>query len=141
MTKREARKILKESIRWLRAAMSLQAWKINITWRDLDVGHLAECRTNASYRQADIEIDHTQMEDKAHLLAVLRHELAHILHAEFKLFELGTSHLISKPARDSLGEVYGAAQEKTVTAIEMMLDDGLGLTAEKMIALAKRWNR
>ena len=141
MKKTEARKILKESIRGLRSAMSLQSWQINIEWRDMEAGNLATCRTDARYRLADIEVDHSQHEDRAHLLSTLRHELMHIFHAEFKLFELGTSHLISKPARDSLGEVYNAAQEKTVAAIEAMLEQGLGLTPEKMIALTKRWNR
>jgi hypothetical protein len=141
MTKREARKIALPALRWLRNAMMLNAWRINIDWVDLEPLMLGRCRTDARYRIAEIDIDYHAHDTEAHLLTTLRHEMIHIFHAEFKLFELATSHLISKPARESLGEVYGAAQEKTVAAIEAMLEHGLGLTPARMIALTKRWNR
>lgn len=138
MTIRQARKAALAALPWLRSAMMLSSWRVNLNWVDLEPGLLARCRTDARYRVADVEIDAKQHETEAQILSTLWHELAHILHAEFKLFELAASHLISKPARESLGEVYDAAQEKTVVAIGLMLEQGLGLTPEKMIAIAKR---
>ncbi len=138
MTARQARKAALAALPWLRSAMMLNSWRVNLEWVDLEPGLLARCSTDARYRVADVEIDARQHETEARILSTLRHELAHILHAEFKLFELATSHLLSKPARESLGEVYDAAQEKTAVGIEMMLEQGLGLRPEKMIAMAKR---
>ena len=141
MKKAEARRLLKTSMKWLRAAMMLGSWRINLEWVELPPGSLARVRTDARYQIADIEIDASQHEDEEHLLSTVRHELAHIFHADFKTYELTAAHHMSDPVRNSLEEVFDFAQEKTVTAIEAMLEHGLGLTPKKMISLARRWQK
>lgn len=138
MTLRQARKVALPALRWLRSAMQLNAWRIDIEWKAMDSGVQAICRSDSRYRVAKIEIDNDQHESEAEILATIRHELAHILHVEFMLYNLSVAHLIRQHERNALSEVFEAAQEKTVAAIEAMLDVGLGLTPAKMITLAKR---
>ena len=141
MTLRQARKAALSALRWLRHAMHLNAWRIDIEWKALDSGVQALCHSDSRYRVAKIEIDNDQHESEVALVATIRHELAHILHVEFMLYNLAVAHLIRQEERNALSEVYEAAQEKTVAAIEAMLDVGLGMTPEKMIATAKRKTR
>ena len=138
MERRHGRKVALDALPWLKSAMMLNSWTVDLNWIDLEPCMLARCAADARYKLADIQIDLGQINNDAHLLQTLRHELAHILHAEFKLYRRATNHLISQPACDSLGEVYGDAEEKTVRAIEDMLEIGLGLTTAKMITIAKR---
>jgi hypothetical protein len=138
MTIRQARKATLAALPWLRYAMMLDSWKIDIEWKALDSGVQAMCRADARYRTAQIDIDNDQHESESEVLGTIRHEMAHILHVEFMLYNLAVAHLIRQHERNALSEVYEAAQEKTVAAIEAMLETGLGLTPEKMIAVAKR---
>ncbi len=138
MTARQARKAALAALPWLRSAMMLNSWRVNLNWKELSPGVQACCRADARYRVATIDIDVKQNPSEEQMLLTLRHELAHLLHIEFELFEMSTAHLIRKRERWALSEVYEAAQEKTVAAVEAMLDTGLGLTPEKMIEMAKR---
>ena len=141
MKLREAKKIANRAIRVLRGAMYLNNWTINLEWRALPDNFQGRITADARYRVAEIEIDNEKHDTEEDLLSTLRHEMAHIYHADFKLFERAVSHLVRDHELNALHEIFAHAQETTVTAIETMLESGLGLTPKRMIAQAERWNR
>jgi hypothetical protein len=132
-----AQKIAAESLPWLRYAMQLASWEINVKWVRLDPGVMAQCKADVRYHSATLEVDPDAHDTKAELLDTLRHELAHVLHAEFGLYECAVAHLINQRERNVLDEIGDAAREKTVNAIERMLTEGIGLTPAQMIRRAK----
>jgi len=97
-----------------------------------------ECTADHRYRTATIRLDAAQHDSEAELLRTMRHELLHLLHVDFNLYWMCAMRGVSGRAKAMMGEVYEAAQEKTVAAIEAMLDSGLGMNAGKMVRVARR---
>ena len=60
------------------------------------------------------------------------------MHAEWGLLQAACGRLANKRERAVLSEILDAAQEKTVLAIERMLDGGLRLGPRAMIGRGKR---
>lgn len=133
----KAREIVRADSPWLKWAMGLASWTVNIEYIGLPAGTIARCNVDASYDIADIEIDPEQHNTRADILDSLRHELAHALHSEYGVLECAIGNITSDRERAILEVIESAAREKTVLAIEAMLDRGLGLSPAKMIRRAK----
>jgi len=128
MTAKECKTIVNEYVVWLRWAMQLQDWTIDIEYCGIDKA-LGECTWNWRYRQATIRIDNEKFHESDTLLRVLRHELLHIMHAGYQQ--------VTRSIPDLLEDVEKDANEELVRRMERMLDDGLGIGPAKMAAMSK----
>lgn len=133
----QARQIVDDAILPMRAALSLQSWKIDIVYRRLDDGLMGTCRPNTPYTDAVIEIDCEQAEDADTLLRTLRHELLHIVHSEFQVIRKIAGQFIDGDAFDAVDVGYTMGAERTVTALESMLDN-LGMSPKRLIKRGRK---
>lgn len=143
----EAKKTVKTLLPKLRDAMRLDQWWIDVFWRKPEpVDHMtsaqtiAVCEADPNYSRAMFEVDHEAFTDAEHLLDTLRHELCHILHADFQTYRKAVAAHVSGKAFDALDVVFSRACEGTVFRIERMLNC-MNLTPQKMIALSEKGRR
>lgn len=133
-----AKVIVDEHCDWFRYALGLNHWTIHVVYKRLDEGNLGRCYANAKYSEATIELDEEQIPDGEKLLFVLRHELLHVLHADYDLVvEAALKELDSRVAHSLMIHMQHVAQEKVVTMLEGMLDRGLGATPGRLVGVAK----
>ena len=123
-------------------AYQVQGWEVNL--RIVDDLPLNEDGSETTgqvfvyplYERATIEIDPDRFATKAALAKTLRHEVAHILHADIeRSARIAWDACAGKRARAILERVYFDAAEQLVGKIERMFDVGLGL---KPLQLARR---
>ncbi len=144
MDKSQVKRIVRENIQWMRYALQLNDWTIDIQYGPIEdrrddaffKSH-ARCTVKARYRKANIEIDPEPMEDEDEVLRALRHELMHILHAEFQTFTEQANAILSDGQRDILDAAWNHGAEMLIGNLERMFDLGLGLPPKKMIEMAK----
>lgn len=128
MDRTEAKAIIEKHARFMQWDMQLQKWEIEISLDVIDGGDRAECAADNSYTRALITIDYTKADTEADLLASLRHELIHVLHAPFETFRRAVRQLVDdENAWHAVDHVYEAAAEQTRSAIENMLRLGYGI--------------
>ncbi len=146
MRNSEAKMIVKKVLPWLRWAMQLQRWDIDIVWgpieddEGLPASHCVQGQvfSQDQYQEATIEIDHTSIPNAKRLIEVLRHEMLHLLHADVRsglMPQIGAA--VSAKMADVLDVACQMAVERLVTNMERMFDNGIGLPPEAMIRRAK----
>lgn len=150
MDRTEAKKIFDDELKKLRWAMGLQDVDFEVYWGHIEGGVKSQvtdgqsikgrCIADHCYLRAQIEIDENEHEDADDLRETLRHEMIHVLLMELELFRRQALSQLSDSACDALDYAWSHGIERTVGRIERMLDQGLGLTATKMIELSRKWN-
>lgn len=136
-----ASQVVGRNIDWFRWALGLNHWTIHVNYRRLPDGCLGRCYADAKYSVATIELDEEQIQSGDALLFTLRHELLHVLHSEFDLVvNAALKEIDSKVAHSLLVSMKEAAQEKTVTMLERVLDCGLGATPDRLTGIACGWS-
>jgi len=142
-----AQAIVKENIKQLRWALQLQDWQIsNVCERIEDKSDDSEwgdtagyCLANPNYRAACITLDADKIDDEADVLAILRHEMLHLFHAELsRVFLAQVKTAVSEREYELLGITFAHCIERIVGRIEYMLDIGLGMQTKAMVRRAKR---
>lgn len=149
MNQRQAKRLFKKHLPHLRWAMQLQDWDVTAVWGPMEPvdgasrwSPIAVCTTDPKYRRATIELDHNQLESEQHLLEVLLHELAHVIHADLQTYRRCVMEHVSGKAFEALDIVYQHTVERIVWNIEQMLKNGLGLTPAAMMDTAERhWRK
>lgn len=137
MTVDEAKTIVERHIRWFKWGMGLTAWTINVYYQRLSENVQGECSTDVRYLTATVTIDNDQVDDAERLLYVLRHEFLHILHAEFDhALNCAIEEFDGTTEKNLLWQMKRSAQERTVRALEFMLDCGLGVTPDRLMDMA-----
>lgn len=77
-----------------------------------------------------------------HVIASLRHEILHIMHAPFETYRQAVRQLVhDDSAFNALDEVWTLACEQTVKNLEHMFDHGIRLSTDAMIERAKEAKR
>jgi len=142
LTKARAQRIVRENLPWLRWAMQLQDWSIDVKWdwlekRSEHAAVAGEVDARPDYRFATIVMDHRQATDKARLLHNLRHELLHLVLSPFITGCYIAQVAAPLDAAPAIDAAFTTATEQAILQIERALDL-LGMTAEGMIAAAKK---
>lgn len=134
------RKIVLESLAPLTRALHLRDWSISVKFQPLgDNDHVifADCTPDVRYRKATIRIDPAPHTSRADVLRSLRHELLHVVLAERETYRQVIEPALSEREFEMAEKALERAEEGTVNSIELFLDEGLGLTPERMISMAK----
>jgi len=138
MKKSEARKILREEAQYIKYAMLMGPWELKIYYNDLSDGIQATASILEEYQIVEVTIDSFKIDDREELLVVLRHELLHCLMPNLRqTAEWLRSHL-SKDASELIDRMMNEAEERSIGRMEKMLDIGLGLNLNKVIAKARK---
>ena len=144
MERSKAREIVDSVIRGMRYAMGIQEWKIQIEYLGLEQDVQATCDTDPRYKHATIKIDPDQIDDRARLLEVLRHELLHIFQSRLVSYRKQVMALVPETAQPALDVTYHDAIEETIGYLEKFLDF-CGLETDTILrkanAAAHKWRR
>ena len=128
----------------LQHAFQLEHWDVHVFLVEEIAGRDPGTRTSAEVAvwplsdYAEIRLVAAMHADKHDLARSLRHELAHVLHADMERAAKLAWRMADKRARRVLQEAYYDAAEQLVSRIERMFDVGIGISAT---ALASRGQR
>lgn len=138
MDRSHVREIVDESIRPLRSALGLQQWTIHVVYEALEEGTRGLCHADPKYYEATIRLDPEQIDHAAGVLDVLRHEMLHIVHAEFQTYRRQVSELIGEAERRALDHGFDRACEDIVHRLSYMLDTCLRFSTKRLIGRGRR---
>ena len=123
MDESAVKKIVESNIKRLVKKLGLENWDITLKYESLDGDDLARCLPNIEYRLAVIRIDPAQMDDKAHILHVMLHELIHCITCTFVTYRLAVARLIDiERGHDAVNVIYDRADEEITTAFCRILE-------------------
>ena len=123
-----------------------ETMQVNLALREWDIRHYAEkcpndsftaqCRINTPYHRAFIWIDPAGHEAEDDVLDSLRHELLHLVGAEWEVY--ATMIMAGVEDSETMQRVEDRActlaSERTVSKLEKMLD-GLGVTPRRLAGM------
>lgn len=132
----EVKRIAEAALEPMATALHVREYEVHLRFEPLDDGNPARCEPNCPYLYAVITLDPAQQDDEEQVLNDLRHELLHVVHAEWAVYD----NMLKASAGEWLSEevadrAYTLASERQVAKLERMLD-GLGMTAERLA----NWN-
>ena len=137
MDKREVEQILAEALPKMRAALALDDWEIVRRVEPLDSDAMAACTVEPDRLRAVIEFDPGAHDDREDLLDSLLHELCHIMHGTFDIFEKQVNAVVQDDAvRGALAVTARMGAEGTVARLVRLITVGLGLSPEDLL----RWD-
>lgn len=143
MDKSKLRQIVQAKVEKLRWALQLQDWKLDVEYchigdRDDDESIVGNCTPRLGYRCATIKLDPEHIHEDEDVIEILRHELLHLIHADLTLLMDAIEPHIQRDGFKTIQRIYWHAIEKIVGNIERMLDNGLGLSPDRMIQLSAK---
>jgi hypothetical protein len=123
--------IVERELKPLQEKLGLCHWDIEVECGPIQGGGNGQCSRSADYDRATIELDPEQLDDEAHVLKVLRHELFHIVHSPFDLYSCAVDNAgLGKTMDDVLDRIWRHACEKTVINLERMYNGFTDKTSE-----------
>ena len=132
------RKIVEDCCRPMKHALYLNNWHFNIQYEILDGNTAGNVLIQPKYMRATIAIDASKHDDKKEVLDTLRHEMCHIVCGEMELVkELARQPITTEESANALDVVFSHAIEKTVTAMENMLDV-IGMESEDLVRKGRK---
>jgi len=144
MDRSKVEEIVKANNTWMRKALQLQDWTIHYTFDekpckndDEFYGSCAECTPEPGYVQAHMNFVPSRFKDEAEVLKTLRHELLHLVTAQFETYRLAVAEYINPQDMKAIDHVWNYAHERAVNTLETMLDFGLGYSPKQMIKRTK----
>ena len=96
----EVKKIINDNIKFIRWALQLQLWDIDLTYdhvrEDGDKIYPANCQPFPEYRILKIKINPLEEEDEDDVITDLLHEMLHGLTCSFETYRKAVYHLVSE---------------------------------------------
>jgi len=129
-------------VKWIRWSLQLQAWDCHIEYArmgQVDDGRpiLGQCTPDPLYRTAEICLDPSLLDDLPAWSAALRHELLHLISADYILVRQQLADVLPARTFRMIDRLLYHASERSVGRIERMLDHGLGLDPAAMVRRAR----
>jgi len=124
MDKPEVIKIVKREVPRYQKLLNLPHWIFNFQYGwidDAEDSFYGKCWPDPDYNTATIKINFELHENEEILVRTIRHEMLHVVHAEFETYRKAASLLMTKPEFMAMDVVFGACCEKTVKQLEFML--------------------
>jgi hypothetical protein len=145
MKLREARAAVLRAIRPMKAALGLNRWGIDILYdetpfpTDVNLARLVSCEADSTRFCATVVLYTARLEDEKALCETLRHELLHIVCAETDVLtrEIGPM-LRGDEAEDVCRRLVEDAQERTVSHLEYLLDQGVRIGVPELLRRGKK---
>jgi hypothetical protein len=126
MDQSSAREIVERDIEGLMEALGIPHWRITVEYGpipgdgDDGLSSQGQCTRLIDYESAVIELDPARLDDEAHLLKILRHELFHVVLSPFDLMRSWMLTGISGAEHDRAMRVINHATERGVKHLERM---------------------
>lgn len=138
MDRSKLRKFVNTHLKWVRWALQLQQWKVDIVIGETNISTTpASCDAKSMYRNAELTFDPERTHSEEDAFRNLRHEMLHVLLAEFDLLYEAVKRVAPSSDMEILDVLYHNAHERSIGNIERMLDKGLGLDGMKLIERAR----
>lgn len=102
----------------LRHGMGLQPWSVTIRFESLDNEDVAEVSVLPEYHSARITLDPDSVSTRREISGHLKHELYHVLTAEFLAFWTVVKEAVPDEARPALQVLFDASWERMVLDLE-----------------------
>lgn len=138
MDRSKLRAFVNKHIKWVRWALQLQEWQVDISIEVSEKDCAAACDTKSMYRKVDLTFDPEKTHSQEQAFSNLRHEMLHVLLAEFDLLFEAIKRVAPASELEILDVLYHNAHERAIGNIERMLDMGLGLDGMKLIERARQ---
>lgn len=106
--------------RW-KYLLSLEEWDIQIKYTKMDDGDLGECDVIAAHKVATVVVDIAKHKDANHLLDTVRHELFHIVHAQFEHHRSAVTKFLTPNMVDTVDDLYMIGAEDLVLKLEHLM--------------------
>jgi len=101
--------------------LSIEDWDITIKYKSLPEDELGNCSVVAAHKQASIEIDPKQHKNKELLLLTVRHELLHLVHANFNIYRNAVEGCLGSSTIAVADTIFETGSEDVVLKIENLL--------------------
>jgi len=139
MDKSDAREVINNALRPMRAALALNDWYVDFCFESMEGKVSAECVANPDYVRARFIFDHDKYDSVSDLLDSMLHEFMHVALSEYELYRKACRPLVNdEKAWASLDEVYVHACETTVHRLENMLLHGVNTTPRRLVSRGRR---
>jgi len=122
---KEAEAIKAVTAKWVnhwKFLLGIDDWDVVFRYAKLEDGTLGECGVEAVHKSAGITVDIEKHKNKQELLETIRHELIHIMHAEFELYRNATIKYLTPNMIDMADDIYSIGAEGLVLKVEHMLN-------------------
>lgn len=106
--------------RW-KYLLSIEDWDITFKHVKLEDGTLGECGCEPAHKSANINVDIGKHKDVNELLATVRHEMIHLVHAHFESYRNSVCKYLSPTLSDVADDIYSIGAEDVVLKIEHLL--------------------
>jgi hypothetical protein len=134
MNEHEVRGIVKAHIKQMRWLLQLQDWDIKVAIQRIDQHEtIADVEYRTAYRLAVMRVDPSRCDGRTALLESVRHELIHLLLADYLTYKTTVNRMLTAEQASALEVVWQHAEERTVGNIERALDWGLRLPVDRML--------
>ena len=125
------RSLVDSNIPTMMGRLCLGEWTIEVTYE-----HLEDCRAEVElrpgHRKVFITMDPQRFDDEDQVLRTLRHELLHVLSAEFDVYRKMVRETVASELFRALDYVCTHAEEVLTARLERMLDNGLGISVSEL---------
>lgn len=111
-----------------------------LTWEvgALQEKNCAEISINQDYETASLIFDAAKLDTEEDVIDAVRHELFHVLLAEFETFRRSSyQHVLTPAAQDSLEVLWTSCSERTVVRLERLFDVGVKVNLKEMAKSVK----
>lgn len=124
MDREEARKYVNDTIEDASGALALGPWSIDVVYGACSGGQKVwgECFSEPKYMRGTITINTDEHETLEQVGKTVRHELLHLVHAEFNSYRAACTQALTKQEDDITDTVFDLAAERVVNTLETMLD-------------------
>lgn len=122
MDKSKAEQVANANIGRIASELQLNGWRLEVSFVPLGADNYGSCTPDPRSCRAEIEIDPAAHDDEAGLLKTLRHELLHILNADFETYRKAVRQFVSEDAFNALDQFFEHASETLVMRLERILD-------------------
>jgi hypothetical protein len=134
MDKSTLKAMVDREIEPLMRRLGIPHWRVTVSYGLVEGSGLnrrfhGECNRSVDYNQAHITLDPETLDDEAHALKVLRHELYHVVLAPFDVYSNAVDAAVGTGTTTNiLGSVWTHAVEQAAINLERMF---LGLTGSE----------
>lgn len=132
MDQSQVRKIVNDNVERMLQALQLRHWKIEMVYGPLPDTCYAMCKPNPQNRLAEITMDPTSFDNEIEVLETFRHELLHILNADFETYRKTVCQLVEDKEFHALDEMFTYATESLIWRLERMFDYGLEIDVKRL---------
>ena len=116
--------IVKREFKRYQQLLGLPHWTFDFRYQWIGDGNdwfLGRSYADSKYNTATIELNIELLEDEEAIVKTLRHEMLHVIHAEFATYRSAMEPLVTVAEFKSLNTVYSSCCEKTVKQLEFLM--------------------